>query len=296
MVGQYQCTTMVTRAMENWGLLLFDEPRFLFSPVRLFFPIIHASRTVLQVQDNADAWDAFRMANVVCHEVMHQVFGNLVTCADWRHLTVNEGLATNLEYECMAAVLPAAPAAAMRVRAQPPTGALAGTHEGPLRQALAHRLPQLREAVVPAAGRTSGGVVPYSKGATVLAMIEDLLRFQGHSMQDGLKRFVTRHAYGVATVDDLVTALLPGTASQSVHASLVAWFTQPGLPLLVVGANGSVSSRLLEAHVPCTETLCTVANHLDARTAPVYTPAAAATNVTWVGLHTGQHEVRCCDI
>lgn len=240
-------------------------------------------------QEDADAWDVYRMADVVCHEVTHQVFGNMVTCADWQQLTINEGLASFLEYECIAAVLPAIPAAAMRVRARPPTGALPGTHEGPLRQALTHQLPQLREAVVPAAGRASGGVVTYSKGAAVLAVVEQLLRFQGRRMQDGLRAFVARHAYGVATVDDLVAALLPDS-NTSMHA--VAWFTQPGLPLLVVDTNATVTSRVVEAHVPCSESLCTVANHLDVRAAPVYTPAAAATNVTWVGLHSGQHQVR----
>ena len=30
------------------------------------------------------------MADVVCHEVAHQWFGNLVTTATWQDLTVNE--------------------------------------------------------------------------------------------------------------------------------------------------------------------------------------------------------------
>lgn len=63
------------------------------------------------------------------------------------------------------------------------TGAPLGSHEGPLRQALAPALPQLREAVVPAEGRASGGVVTYSKGAAVLTMIQQLLDFDQQSMQ-----------------------------------------------------------------------------------------------------------------
>ncbi len=73
-------------------------------------------------QATADAWDAYRMVDVICHEVGHQVFGNLVTCADWRQLAVNEGVASYVEYKCIAAVMHAAPAEALRFFAHAPTG------------------------------------------------------------------------------------------------------------------------------------------------------------------------------
>ena len=41
-------------------------------------------------QDTEGQWDRWLVADVVCHEVAHQWFGNLVTCATWQDLTVNE--------------------------------------------------------------------------------------------------------------------------------------------------------------------------------------------------------------
>lgn len=52
-------------AMENWGLLLMDEPRFLWNG------------------DDEGYYGTLETMNVICHEVAHQWFGNLVTCTDW---------------------------------------------------------------------------------------------------------------------------------------------------------------------------------------------------------------------
>lgn len=81
------------------------------------------------------AWDLFRSANVICHELAHQWFGNLVTAATWSDLFVNEGLATLAEYGCMAAVLPQqvgllGAAVLMRGLAGGPAGVTPGVHEG----------------------------------------------------------------------------------------------------------------------------------------------------------------------
>jgi hypothetical protein len=81
------------------------------------------------------AWDLFRCANVICHEVAHQWYGNLVTADTWADLLVNEGLATLLEYGCMAAVLPQevgslGAAVLMRGMFGGPTGVNPGVHEG----------------------------------------------------------------------------------------------------------------------------------------------------------------------
>ena len=75
--------------------------RFLFSPER------------------GSAWDLFQSADVICHEMAHQWFGNIVTAADWGQLVVNEGVASFVENHCVAAALqavlaPAAPAAGAR--------------------------------------------------------------------------------------------------------------------------------------------------------------------------------------
>lgn len=72
---------------------------------------------------------------MICHEIAHQWFGNLVTAASWPDLLVNEGLATLAEYGCMAAVLPSqvgllGAAVLMRGMYGAPAGVSPGVHEG----------------------------------------------------------------------------------------------------------------------------------------------------------------------
>eukprot|EP00200_Dunaliella_tertiolecta_P018172 CAMPEP_0202417998 /NCGR_PEP_ID=MMETSP1128-20130828/44779_1 /ASSEMBLY_ACC=CAM_ASM_000463 /TAXON_ID=3047 /ORGANISM="Dunaliella tertiolecta, Strain CCMP1320" /LENGTH=556 /DNA_ID=CAMNT_0049025489 /DNA_START=87 /DNA_END=1755 /DNA_ORIENTATION=- len=68
-------------AMENWGVITYRETSLLVDPY---------------VVPN-DVHQDFRVALVVSHEIVHQWFGNLVTCADWSELWLNEGFATYFE-------------------------------------------------------------------------------------------------------------------------------------------------------------------------------------------------------
>ncbi|KAL6751913.1 peptidase family M1-domain-containing protein [Haematococcus lacustris] len=67
-------------AMENWGLLTFRESKLLVDP------------------DADDVSQMMAVGATVSHEISHQWFGNLVTCADWTELWLNEGFATYFEH------------------------------------------------------------------------------------------------------------------------------------------------------------------------------------------------------
>jgi aminopeptidase N len=149
--------------------------------------------------------------SLIPHELAHQWFGNLVTTENWSNYWLNEGLA-----EFMAGQY---------------WGTKRGRHaEDDFYLEEYHRfLAAESKQSVPLASFNSNNV--YTKGALVMEMLKKHLgpeRFWA-----SINRYLTRHAYGNATSDDLRRAVLHATG-QNLDWFWDQWIYQAGYPQFTV--------------------------------------------------------------
>ena len=195
-------------AMENLGAITFRETALLVDP------------------DKATRAELERVADVVSHENAHMWFGDLVTMQWWNGLWLNEAFATFMEMLAVDAWKPewrrwdsfaVSRAAAMQVDSLKSTRPIEFPVERPEE----------------AAGMFD--VLTYEKGASVLRMLEQYLGAE--KFRDGIRLYLTKHAYANAETTDLWDALEEST-KQPVRALMDSWIFQPGYPLVSVETSG----------------------------------------------------------
>ena len=191
-------------AMENLGAITFRETALLVDEHK-------ATRAELE-----------RVADVVSHENAHMWFGDLVTMRWWNGLWLNEAFATFMEMLAVDAWKPewrrwdsftVSRAAAMQVDGLKSTRPIEFPVEKPEE----------------AAGMFD--VLTYEKGASVLRMLEQYLGAE--AFRNGIRLYLSRHAYGNAETTDLWDALEESTG-QPVRSLMDTWIFQPGFPLISV--------------------------------------------------------------
>lgn len=189
-------------AMENAGAVFFRETLLLVDPART---------TTLELK---------RVAEVICHELAHMWYGDLVTMAWWDDLWLNEAFATWMAYQVVDAWKPEW---RMWSTFQHDRAAALGM------DALASTHPIYVEVRSPAEATENFDLITYEKGASVVRMIE---RYLGAEVfRAGVRKYIREHREGNTVAADLWNALA-SASGQDVAPIMRAWIEQPGFPLL----------------------------------------------------------------
>ena len=191
-------------AMENAGAVFFRETLLLLDPATV----------TLQEKKRA--------AEVICHELAHMWYGDLVTMAWWDDLWLNEAFATWMAFHVVDAWKPEWK---MWHDFQHYRSAALGM------DALAHTHPIYTQVRTPSDATENFDLITYEKGAAVVRMLE---RYLGAGpFRAGVRRYIRRHREGNAEAADLWRAL-DEASGQEVEPVVRAWIEQPGFPLLHV--------------------------------------------------------------
>lgn len=170
---------------------------------------------------------------LVAHELVHQWFGDLVTCKDWSHLWLNEGFATYYE-------------------------ALFDGHRNG-RDQLLYNLWRDAQTVLGVANDTTPIVWrgfrnpddqfsfrAYPKGAWVLHMLRSQLG--ADLFRRCVKTWLERHAYGVVVTEDL-NSVIEELSGRSFDQFFDQWVYHAGCPEVEVGYAWDEQTRLARLSV-----------------------------------------------
>ncbi len=189
-------------AMENAGAITFRDSALLID------------------DKTASIEGRIRVAGITAHETAHQWFGDLVTMRWWDDLWLNEGFATFLATRTVRAIHPEFETDLHAVESTDSVMNLDGL-------ASARRIRQPIETTHDITNAFDG--ITYEKGAAFLAMLEHFIGDE--QFRRGIHTFLTAHARGNATTEDLVVAL-SAEAGRDLHPLVSSFLDQPGVPVV----------------------------------------------------------------
>jgi len=200
-------------AMENLGCVTYRESALLVDPAT-------AARVELE-----------RVADVICHEIAHMWFGDLVTMKWWNGIWLNEAFATFMEVLAVDAYRPEWQRWVSFGVEREAAMAVDGLHATrPVEFAVGR--PHEAEGMF--------DVLTYQKGGSVLRMLE---QFIGPDVfQEGIHDYLVTHAYANTETRDLWDAL-EGASGRPVARIMDTWINQGGYPLVTVGDDGSIAQH-----------------------------------------------------
>jgi puromycin-sensitive aminopeptidase len=192
-------------AMENWGAITYRETALLFDP------------------ENSAAQARQRILEVVAHEMAHMWFGDLVTMEWWDDLWLNESFASWMGDKAVDHLYPEWEMWTQFVSMDTNSAlSLDGLRNSHSIEAKVNDPSEIRELF---------DAISYSKGGSVLRMIEDFLGSE--TFQRGLHAYLKGHEYGNARTEHLWAALADASG-KPVTAIMDSWVKQTGYPVVNV--------------------------------------------------------------
>ncbi|XP_037686396.1 glutamyl aminopeptidase [Choloepus didactylus] len=203
-----------TGAMENWGLITYRETNLLYDP-----------------KESASS-NQQRVASVVAHELVHQWFGNIVTMDWWDDLWLNEGFASFFEF---LGVNHAEGDWQMRDQM---------LHEDvlPVQEddSLMSSHPIVVTVTTPAEITSVFDGISYSKGASILRMLEDWITPE--KFQKGCQNYLVKYKFKNAKTSDFWEAL-EEASDLPVKEVMDTWTRQMGYPVLNVDNRSNITQK-----------------------------------------------------
>jgi aminopeptidase N len=182
--------------------------------------IFYREVDLLADQETASVANLKRIWAVLAHEIAHQWFGDLVTMRWWDDLWLNEGFATWMEKQ---------PLAALKPEWHMDVDAVLDTQRAMALDSLASTRAIHTNVETPAEIEASFDAIAYEKGAAVMRMIEGYLGAE--TFRKGVNAYLEKHQYGNATSADFWTAMT-AASGQPIDRVLPTFVNQPGVPLL----------------------------------------------------------------
>ncbi|XP_066980516.1 glutamyl aminopeptidase-like [Macrobrachium rosenbergii] len=207
----------ISGAMEHWGLITYREVNLLYD------------------DSGSSSYNKQRVASVVAHELAHMWFGNLVTLEWWDDLWLNEGFASYIEYKGVANYEKDWDMEGQFVvddlqRVMVLDSQLS-SH--PIVQAVNHpdEITEIFDSI------------SYSKGASVLRMLEDFLGPEVFRV--GVSNFLRKFKYDNAVTKDLWTELENISSGRLDISNIMdTWTRQMGYPVLSVKRSAVDSNKI----------------------------------------------------
>ncbi|XP_065075493.1 aminopeptidase A-like isoform X2 [Ochlerotatus camptorhynchus] len=206
----------VSGAMETWGLVTYRETSILYN------------------ETTSSTANKQRVAEVIAHELAHMWFGNLVTMKWWNELWLNEGFASYIEYKGVDHAYPEwgimEQFALDNLHGVLNLDATLGSHPIVVKVESPNQITEIFDTIT------------YSKGASVIRMLEDFV--SEPIFKQGVTAYLNKLRYGngeskdlMDELDNLFSDTMEPTAT--VTRVMDTFTKQKGFPVITVERVGN---------------------------------------------------------